>query len=326
MKTSRSPWAQGYAVMNRELMRWSNLPHDPDAPVALHCCSPRMFRPIHGKTNIVATMWESHDFPQMQRPYLDAADAIIVPTQFCKDVFLEYLQDVPIHIVPLGYNPDIYRSRRRVWQPNEPFQWLNIGAPNARKGWDVIAEVWERYFIHRFDCNLYCKMTANLDEVLPTAKEEGFIEHAPGVVWKNNIVLDFRMLPDDLMAQTYYNSHAYLFPTAGEGFGLTLLEAMATALPCLVTEYSGVLDFTSSDTVKYLKWNPCMSHIHNTDGTEHVLNSVIADIEGTRDAMLDVMGNYHRARKMGRRAAQLAQQFTWERAGQKLTDVVRSYL
>ena len=319
----------GYAATNRELYEWgarAGIVDDPDAPIALHCCSPKMFRPVRGRKNIVITMWESPDFRFENRPYLDAADAIIVPTTFVRDeIFRLVLPDMTYHVVPLGVDPNIFTRKRRVWNPGEEFQWLNVGAPNARKGWDIIEEVWNLGFHERTDCSLYCKTTGDWIAAKPAMFEDGWKEYYPGVFYRRNVVLDYRKLPLEALVETMHRSNGFVYPTAGEGFGLTLLEAMATSLPCITTRYSGVLDFTDDTTVKYVGWKPLMAEFVGTDGAKGVINSAFADIRETRDAMLAIMADYHRALKMGRRAARKAREFTWENAGQALYNVLAQY-
>ncbi len=48
---------------------------------------------------------------------------------------------------------------------------------------------------------------------------------------------------DGVLANVYKGMDVFCLPTGGEGFGLPILEAMAAGLPCLVTNYSGHVDF-----------------------------------------------------------------------------------
>jgi glycosyltransferase involved in cell wall biosynthesis len=41
--------------------------------------------------------------------------------------------------------------------------------------------------------------------------------------------------------------NAFVLPTRGEGWGLPILEAMASELPCIVTDYSGLKEFANED-------------------------------------------------------------------------------
>lgn len=306
-------------------MQWTGIDHDPDSDIAFHVSSPQQFRPVRGKRNFLYTFWESQDLPEKFRPYLWNADLLITSSKFCADVF-EGKVACPIKVVPLGMNPQLFTRVKRVWQPGDSFQWLQVGAPNARKGWDVIEDVWNKHFLRDPRCHLYCKLTAPYEKLVFQAKCDGYSEHSSGVVYRDNIILDFRHLKIEELVETYHRSHGFLFPTAAEGFGLSLLEAMATSLPCIVTEYSGVLDFTSADTVAYVPWTPHLATETQVGTEKAVINSVVADTDSVISKMETIMGDYRSALKMGRRAAQVAQSFTWESTGKRVAEIIRQYM
>lgn len=326
--TSGSTWDLGWCETNKHLIEETSkfgIVHDAKSEIAFHVSSPRLFRPIRGKKNAVFCMWESKDFPEEHRPYLHNADLLITSSNFCKEIFSEVV-DCPVVVVPLGVDNSIWTSRRRVWQPGESFQWLIAGAPSARKGLDTIQDVWNREFYGREDCHLYCKLTtAKFEQPVQRAIYDGFEEHSPGVVYKDNVVLDFRKLPIKDLVETFHRSHGFVFPTAAEGFGLQLLEAMATSLPCIVTKYSGVLDFTTEETVKYVSWAPYENTYSSVDGDKAVLNSAMASVDDVAASMHAIMADYRSALKMGKRAARLAQTFTWEKTGQQVARILEQF-
>ena len=324
----------GYVLANAHLAvaaQRAGLVFEPGNEIALHVKTPMQFAPIQGAARqALYTMWESPDFPPDLRPHLDAADLIMVPSRFCVEIFRPYVRpEVPIVIVPLGIDPLVFRPCRRMWQPGDSFQWLMVGAANARKGWDTLEETWHRHFIHRTDCHLYCKTTGTL-KALSESIRRGAIPVAdrPGVVHYHNMILDFRNLPAAELALTYQRSHGFVFPTAGEGAGLTLLEAMATGLPSIATRYSGLLDFADDSVAKLVSWEPRYSTM--TDGTNGLVRSVVnsAWVPPTElaDAMGWMMAHYRDALMMGRRAAQRVHaSWTWDAAGRRLVRVLQRF-
>ena len=51
----------------------------------------------------------------------------------------------------------------------------------------------------------------------------------------------------ELMSNFFKKVDCFVFPTRGEGFGLTPLEAMATGMPAIVTNWSGPCEYMNSD-------------------------------------------------------------------------------
>lgn len=317
----------GWATVNRELLKQmplNGIEHDWRSPLAFHVSSPRVYAPLHGRRNVVYSLWESNDFPKAHRPNFDKIDHLITGSEFCREIFADKVK-CDVEVVPLGVDASLFTyGARGPVVSGESFQWLNVGSPNARKGWDVIENVWNKFFYGRLDCHLYCKMTtAPYDDVVARAVDEGFVIVCPGVVHKSNIILDFRKLSTEDLVETYKRSNGFVFPTAAEGFGLSLLEAMATGLPCIVTKYSGVLDYTHNDTVKYVDWTPYGETYSTAAGHRVILNSALADSNQVAVAMEDIMNNYPSALMMGKRASDSARKLTWEETGKKIARILR---
>lgn len=322
--------SMGYTVANtrlRDALLATGVTFDVRAEVAVHVCTPMAFVPVPDRRNVLYTMWESPDFPERMRMRLGEADLVLVPSRFCADLFRPFCRSVAV--VPLGVDLDLYRppAAPREWVKGESFQWLAVGAPNARKGWDVILDVWNHVFKGRPECHLYIKIMGSSD-AMKEALGDGWTPHPKGVLVRGNAILDMRRLPAPLLARTYQMSHGFLYPTSGEGFGLTLLEAMATGLPAIVTRYSGVLDFTSADCVRYVDWTPEYAVAEVEGDGEHpdlTLNCAMAKPQEVVDQMMDVMGNYRAARRMGQRAARAARGWSWPRAGQRLRSALDDF-
>ena len=69
-----------------------------------------------------------------------------------------------------------------------------------------------------------------------------------------NIIVDTRKLPLDDLRALYNSAHCFVLPTLGEGWGLTLCEAMATGCPCIATNVTGVTEFFNSDVGYEIKY------------------------------------------------------------------------
>ena len=131
------------------------------------------------------------------------------------------------------------------------------------------------------------------------------------------MIADGRCLTDLQLAALYASAHCFVFPSYGEGFGLTLAEAMATGLPGIFTSYGGVCDFASRDNAYPLK--PRMIAV------EYFGRNLMAAVEPAALAaeMRAVERDYPRALGKGRRAAaKLARDLTWRKAAFNLVAIV----
>ena len=57
------------------------------------------------------------------------------------------------------------------------------------------------------------------------------------------------------LVQMYHHAHAFCFPSMGEGFGLTLAEAMATGLPVIVPRMGGSYEVAGERALAYQPYN-----------------------------------------------------------------------
>jgi glycosyltransferase involved in cell wall biosynthesis len=241
------------------------------------------------------------------------------------DVFRPYYSG-PIWRCPLGVDTQLYRPAERRWRRGEVFSWLHVGAPNARKGADVIEAAWARHFSQRQDMELYLKSSRGDVEyqVLAAAmREVGWSEVAEDLWTHGNVTLDMRRLSGHDLAALYATADGFLFPTAGEGWGLTIHEALATALPTVCTRYGGHLEFTSADTVQYVDGTLCAAELATdvNDGSE-TLEGALVQPDTLAAAMVAVMEHYPEHRQRARRAAQHVRQLTWAHAGQRLVRIL----
>jgi len=303
--------ALGYAIAREKMLRgleaqgW--VVDDREAGTAVHFCPPWIFSPVRNKRNVLYTMWEHEWIDPCSRGTLEYADAIIVPSQFCADVFRQYAR-CPIHVVPLGVGTDLFTYKKR--EIGKPFRFLWVGAPNTRKGWQLVHEVWMQSFVRTKTCELYLKSTQIGCDIM---REE-------------NMILDGRFLSRSQLVDLYHSAHAFVFPTAGEGFGLTLAEAMATGLPCITTRYSGVLDFTDSQSVRYMDYDRWWtSYNFHTEVVN--LKVPVARLQDVADGMEWVIKHYDEALVMAKKGSnRIHKRFTWSQAVSRLADVLGEYV
>ena len=203
---------------------------------------------------------------------------------------------------PLGIDSNRFRFvERRPPGRGERFRYLWVGAPNPRKGWPILDRAWKLGFERDSQVELYVKTTC-----------------AGGSLQRSgNVIADGRCLTDQQLAALYASAHCFVFPSYGEGFGLTLAEAMATGLPAIFTSYGGVCDFAGRDNAYPLK--------KRMIAVEYFGRNLMAAAEPAALAaeMRRVERDYPLALAKGRRAAaELACNLTWRKAALNLVAIV----
>lgn len=180
------------------------------------------------RVQIAYTMFETNKYPDFWGKYLKKADLVLVPSEFCQEVMYDNFKIMP-RLVPLGYNPHsfsyIHREKRDI------FTFLHYDAFKWRKGWDTVFQAFNEEFGEvggTDDVRLIFKTTM---ETTPPLREYPKIEVIKGKIPQAEF--------NDVMKR----ADCFVFPTRGEGFGLTPLEAIATGMPTIAPNHSGLTHY-----------------------------------------------------------------------------------
>lgn len=299
----------GYSLLSKRIRECFE--DDPEAPVALTCTTPDGFEPVPGKFNVVFSMWESDSMEIRAVERLSAADVLIVPSRWNAEIARRYLK-IPVEVVNLGHDPAVWKYRTRRWPDPDgrPFRWLWNAAPNPRKGWVTLSKVWEELFSVVAGCELYVK-TSGPGEA--TYRKRG------------NMIFDSRRLPTEDLVALYESAHGFVYPSMGEGWGLTLHEAMASGLPCVSTTITGHSEFANAANVFEIE--TAMATVPARPGRESVEDdgsyaTRMPSAASLALGMGEVMSNYAAARTKAKRAHRRVSGLTWSAFGGRLVEVV----
>lgn len=247
-------------------------------------------------------------------------------------------------------------------KPNKdkPFTFLWSGATNPRKGSEYVMgawELWNQKFPSRRTSSMLVMKTTQVNPKAKVAVEVKARDDGE-VLWNGtheeempaerimrvgfNAIVDTRRLPvtrqgepdpsrPDSLVELYHSAHAFMLPSMGEGFGLTLAEAAATGLPCIYTPWSGPKDFMSRETGYPVKFGfkPIGAVQFMPDGTQHISHRSWAanpDVHDIVRQMDRIYSEYDQALEKGRRAAaNIRRQFTWDISARSFMDIVDRY-
>lgn len=309
----------GYRTHNTLLRKYTEMRDDivivdkvEDADACLYITTPEVFDSRPNKPTFLFTMFESTALHPVYAEKIQKADFILVPSNFVKDVFSPHFPKDKIWVVPHGVEEDFrFVSRKR--NPKK-FRYLWIGAPNPRKGYQELIYVWGKLGLaSNPEIELYIKTT-----------------RVPNVTIqrKGNVILDSRIATQEEMIKIYQDAHCFVWPTRGEGWGLCAAEAMATGLPCIITNFSGVLDFFDKKVGYPLKYSlGLMDMTSPIYGNMGKVEAALPDVQDLVDNMVYVKNNYKNALEKGRLAsARIHSRFTWGRSAETLINSIREGL
>lgn len=189
---------------------------------------------------IAYTMYEASALPSGWRDGLNAADRVFTPSIWGRDVMIAGgVEASKISVVPGGVDADAYNFwGPKLDLPTEPFKFLMVGKYEVRKGYDEALRAFKDVFGDDPKVMLLLKATSFVDNDAVRHMQSKIDE-----VGVPQAKLVDGAIQTHLMAALYRSCDCLIYPSRGEGWGLPLIEAMASGLPVLTTNCSGHSEF-----------------------------------------------------------------------------------
>jgi len=169
------------------------------------------------------------------------------PSKHTKDSIRNAGVDKPIHIIPHGFNENIFKPKER--EENEAFRFLYVGGwsrgINDRKNVSALVKAFKDEFKPNEKAELVLKINLAyggihpiqaLNEMKPNLKDGAPV----------HLITDF--LPEERLAELYQSSDVFSCVSRAEGFGMPYLEAMGCGNYIISTNFGGQIGFIP-------KWN-----------------------------------------------------------------------
>ena len=302
----RHPVARVFPDMVSPGTAFASFPRTPNDPQLAIAPPSLMKRFGIDRRTAALTMWEADRIPSHLATVLNGAAVVIVPSQWGADTFRDSGVTAPIEIVPLGYDPLLFRPA-----PHEPTlcTFGTAGALSAgglRKNIRRVVDNFRRAFPTESDVRLRVKITPN----------------CPPFDIPDDLRIDIlrATLPPGDIVKWNQSLTAYVNASYAEGFGFHLLEAMACGRPLISTKYSGLMTFFDERVGLVIPHTliAASNEIYAGQWADPDDDAMIA-------AMRRIYVNRDEARSLGAAAAARARRFTWRDTGRQLRRVLTQY-
>ncbi len=287
--------------------------HYGDQKVGLLYSYPYGILQLRNDVRLIMTMWESDKIPEDWPDYLNSADEVIVPSKFVADTFAR--AGVKTTVVPLGYNDRVftYIDRPIPTEQGKPFTFIHYNSFNMRKGFFEVVEAFSKEFKHNEPVRMILKTTGRKPPIPIVPSQYPNIEVIMGEVTETDLC--------NLLGR----ANCMVYPSRGEGFGITPLEAMATGIPAIVPNAHGISEYFNSNYMLKVKADERCPGLFapNRFKGESLGEMVVCDIDDLRKQMRYAYNHQAEMHELGRQASEYVKNFTYRRTAERLAEIIR---
>jgi hypothetical protein len=285
-----APFSVDPRGLSEEFMRLlARGPADETGPVVWFAPPPGAHERFPKASDVfVNTMWEANRFPYGWVPAIQRTRGLIVPTRFVAEVARRQGVTVPIEVIPEGVDPEVYGFVDRP--EREGVTTLMVGPLVRRKHFEEAVAGWRRAFDGDAAARLILKSKFGLRAI---GVDDPRIEVADDTEDSRGIL-------------HWYREAHVLLALGNEGFGLPLVEGMATGLPVVALDSEGQSDVCADAGGLVLSVPP--RRFEDCDDTEWGPAGArgVPDPNDVADRLHWVAGHRAEARELGREASRWA--------------------
>lgn len=297
-----------------EVVRSGNEPHDIVLIYGPPDYHPHVVK-YSDKPVVIYTMWETEEPPKDWGQYLLAAAAVANPSPWGVEVFKKAYGLKDVEYIPLGYH-DSFKQIDRKRDGSEPFTFLvyNSGFGAIRKGFFEVVGAFKKAF----------KPTDNVRIIIKSARPEYYKPNEK--IWKgmqeNGLYKNMEYVPfaypREGLRSLLEKADCFVFPSRGEGFGHTPLEAMATGLTAIIPNKHGMAQY----------FNPQLHYTYRTEMKESSFDREgnfgdwpVANIDSLAATMRYAYEHQGEVRAKGVHCPAWAAQWNYERTAKMLIEM-----
>lgn len=196
--------------------------NDPKADVGICFDQPHHSKWYGDQYKIQFTPWESTVIPDEWRDIMNSVDEVWTPSPLVADWFVaDGIKSnglkTPVYVYEHGVDTETWKPVKR--KITGPTRMLHAGGEAVRKGVTDVMKARRMAFGDSDDVELHLKI----------------ISETWNIPWFPHVFVHNKEYPLNELVDIFNSCHVYVYPSYGEGFGLTPLQAMATGMPTICT-------------------------------------------------------------------------------------------
>lgn len=315
-----SPGSDGYG-MSRDILKTElftlgiNMQeHYSGQKVGLLYSYPNGVLQMQTDVRLIMTMFESDKIPEDWGDYLSQADEVIVPSSWCAKTFAD--AGIATTVIPLGYNDRIFKYVERPVpvEHDQPFTFIHYNSFNIRKGFFEVLRAFKEEFGPNEPVRLILK-SSDPKPPVPIIKTE-----------YPNVEVITENLSELALNELLARANCMVYPSMGEGFGITPLEAMATGMPAIVPNAHGISEYFNSNYMLEVKVKEMVPGLYAKFRGQDVGKMVVCDVDDLRKQMRYAYNHQAVMHGMGKAASEYVQRYTYKVTAERLDKLIRKWM
>lgn len=251
------------SVQNESINRWlkNRETFDPKNP-SLMIFDSGFLTQFCGNPRIGFAVFETDDFDPIQLAAIRSCDVVVTPSEWGRRVLK--IHGVESQVVNEGYDPEQFKVQPT---PTGTIKFCHIGKHEQRKGG---LQVLDCFFKALENEDAYLEMHCEnpfsnnwFAEIFHWLNSLGFRWQGTGIsfqsvevqfgTWRRaGLTIKICASQSENLAAVYAGSDCGIFPSKGEGWGLPILECLATGVPAIVGNWTGQSEFLGDTYPKEL--------------------------------------------------------------------------
>lgn len=139
--------------------------------------------------------------------------------------------------------------------------------------------------------------------------------------YPNIEVICEKMTEQDLL-MVLERSNCMVYPSRGEGFGITPLEAMATGLPAIVPNAHGISEYFNNQYMMEVKVSGKCPGLYQRFKGQYVGEMVICSVPDLRKQMRYAYNHQEEVYALGKAASEYVKKYTYKETAKKLAEIL----